>query len=963
MARMRVRARAVDMLGRQQIAGIPTAIHELFKNAHDAYAKRVEVDYFRIDHALMLRDDGYGMTREEFEQRWLTLGTESKVGANIAPLPIFLGPNRKRRPILGEKGIGRLAMATIGPQVLVLTRAIRENGLHDLVVSFIHWGLFEAPGIDLEQIEIPVETFPGGNLPDIGFIKRLTKRIADNVRSLSNQLGRDTTDQLLVQLNDFDIDPSAIDHQLSGPSLAGNGHGTHFFILPVDPVLEDDIDKIPEDIATPLMQMLIGFSNTMVPDRDPPVITARFRDFRRDGTSEELIGESEFFTPEEFESADHHIMGRFDEYGQFTGTVGIYHREAQKYSVAWQEAKGEKTDCGPFAIKFAYVQGDVKESRLPPESFAEIYEKLKRIGGLYIYRDGIRILPYGNSDFDWLNIERRRTKSAGDWFFSYRLIFGAVDINHRENPSLTEKAGREGLRTNKAYRQFKSILENFFMQIAKEYFREGAVRSDEYWAIKEQLKQDAELLKKREKRTRERKKKFGNELDRFFSDIEQLKPGWHADAILEETQKRAIAISSLHDAEEAAKEILKLESHIRYRTSSLRDNYTISKVRGIGFTKKMLSDWDAYLQNRAKLEDEIFSPLETRTNEIIDRLARHSNVALDRRKRLTATLQDVSGTKKRQVSALAKETREEANKLTRNVIEQSQQRLKRLEAAITEIMTEFARTDTAILDEQDVGELQKKLLGKLSGVATTEAETLESILHQIQRLSEAIRNEESIEDETAALESALAGKSEELEMYSDLAQVGTAVGIVHHELGSVIKGVRKNFGELRPWAEANKELFGIYSDLKNSFQHLDSYLKLFTPLSRRMTRQKVPLSGDYIHKYLVDIFDDRLRRHNITLKVTDRFRAKKVEGFPSTFLPCFVNIVDNAIYWIGTRKEGERIVQLDADHRGFIVTNTGPGISIRDAERIFEFGVTGKPGGREWACMFQERPFVRSSSI
>ena len=40
MARLNVRARAVDFLGRQQVAGIPTAISELFKNAHDAYADR-----------------------------------------------------------------------------------------------------------------------------------------------------------------------------------------------------------------------------------------------------------------------------------------------------------------------------------------------------------------------------------------------------------------------------------------------------------------------------------------------------------------------------------------------------------------------------------------------------------------------------------------------------------------------------------------------------------------------------------------------------------------------------------------------------------------------------------------------------------------------------------------------------------------------------------------------------------
>ena len=121
MAKIRVRARAVDMLGRQQIAGIPTAIHELFKNAHDAYANHVEVDYFRTDGTFVLRDDGYGMTREEFEDRWLTLGTESKVSANKEELPPYLDKNTHRRAILGEKGIGRLAIATIGRQVLILS--------------------------------------------------------------------------------------------------------------------------------------------------------------------------------------------------------------------------------------------------------------------------------------------------------------------------------------------------------------------------------------------------------------------------------------------------------------------------------------------------------------------------------------------------------------------------------------------------------------------------------------------------------------------------------------------------------------------------------------------------------------------------------------------------------------------------------------------------------------------------
>lgn len=146
MTQLKVRARAVDMLGRQQIAGIPTAIHELFKNAHDAYAERVEVDFFRRNRVLVLRDDGYGMTREDVENRWLTLGTESRVYANAANEEKqnneeWRGPkNPLKRVIMGEKGIGRLAIAVIAPITILMTRAARPEGLQNLVVAVVHWG-------------------------------------------------------------------------------------------------------------------------------------------------------------------------------------------------------------------------------------------------------------------------------------------------------------------------------------------------------------------------------------------------------------------------------------------------------------------------------------------------------------------------------------------------------------------------------------------------------------------------------------------------------------------------------------------------------------------------------------------------------------------------------------------------------------------------------------------------------
>src|SRR5271168_581831 len=101
MVTFKARARTVDMLGRQQIAGIPTAISELFKNAHDAYARNVEVDYLRAERLFVLRDDGLGMTAEDFEGRWLSLGTESKIGSAALMLPPR-DPDQPIRPTLGE---------------------------------------------------------------------------------------------------------------------------------------------------------------------------------------------------------------------------------------------------------------------------------------------------------------------------------------------------------------------------------------------------------------------------------------------------------------------------------------------------------------------------------------------------------------------------------------------------------------------------------------------------------------------------------------------------------------------------------------------------------------------------------------------------------------------------------------------------------------------------------------------
>ena len=69
---------------------------------------------------------------------------------------------------------------------------------------------------------------------------------------------------------------------------------------------------------------------------------------------------------------------------------------------------------------------------------------MDRIGGLYIYKNGIRVLPYGNNDYDFLDMERRRTYGASYYYFSYRRIFGVVQIDGERTELLRKRRVARG---------------------------------------------------------------------------------------------------------------------------------------------------------------------------------------------------------------------------------------------------------------------------------------------------------------------------------------------------------------------------------------------------------------------------------------------------------------------------------------------------------------------------------------
>lgn len=942
MATFRTRARALDMLGRQQIAGLPTAISELFKNAHDAYADHAEIDYYRSDGLFVLRDDGLGMTEEEFLQRWLTLGTESKMRSHgVVPPP--QAPDKPPRPMLGEKGVGRLAIAIIGSQVLVLSRAVRDGKAHDLVAAFIHWGIFALPGLDLEDIEIPVRSFPDGRLPSRQDLQELVAVFRRNLERLRGRIAEDDVQPIMDDLDRFDFDPQEVDTYVPSLSLSGRGHGTHFIIKPASEMLWQDIDTSNSEGATNLVRMLGGFTNTMTPDHEEPVIKVAFRDHKTDdGPGENLIDPEQFFTPKEFQNADHRICGEFDAYGQFRGTVEIYGKAFPDHVISWKDGRGLPTRCGPFKIAFAAVSGTVRDSLLPLEDWGDLYAKMNAYGGLYIYRDGIRILPYGNADYDWLEIEKNRSKKADYYFFSFRRMFGVVTISRAHNANLQEKAGREGFRENEAYRQFRSILKNCFVQLAADFFRKDATNPF-FQETKAEFLRRAFLREQHEKKAKARRDALTKSLEKFFADYDAGAHYKTAEKILADVRQELEALSHAPDAYTASEGFLRTEEQGRNRLTELENSCRISRPRGLALPKKQQKDWDDYLNAFADLQQKVFEPSGRALDELVGELARNARLVLDRRLRLERAMESLARETRKITSQEKSSTASSAESVQQKVIAETKASGMRITAVLKEVAADLARLDITHMADSEVVAARTRLEQRLLDTRQQECDLLQSIRGQLEAID--VSGGGGLLDQMEAVEERALALEEQAGMDLQLTQLGMAIEVINHEFNASIRAVRDNLRRLKSWADVNPSLEDLYRNIRTSFDHLDGYLGLFTPLHRRLYRKAIIFKGADIHTFLSDLFRERFNRHGVQLTGTPAFMQTRIEGYPSSFYPVFVNLVDNAVFWL--KDQPVRTITLDALPDGeLIVRDTGPGIPLRDRESVFELGFSRKPGGR-----------------
>ena len=100
----------LNLLGRGLYRSFATVIAEAISNSWDAEARQVLVTVKK--DKLIIEDNGKGMNRGDFQDKFLKVGYSRRQDPN----------NKSKRIIIGRKGIGKLAMLSISKKVTILSR-------------------------------------------------------------------------------------------------------------------------------------------------------------------------------------------------------------------------------------------------------------------------------------------------------------------------------------------------------------------------------------------------------------------------------------------------------------------------------------------------------------------------------------------------------------------------------------------------------------------------------------------------------------------------------------------------------------------------------------------------------------------------------------------------------------------------------------------------------------------------
>lgn len=363
-------------------------------------------------NTIIVSDRGSGMDADALENVFLEIGTPSRVLTSTS--------DTLQRTILGNKGIGRLAMMRLGAFATVTSWKTRDDA-HRIAFD---WCQFDTTDVSLDEIELdidaaePLHQGASGTVIEIAGLhsswtrKRVEEQfVGTYLRRLQNPF-EDMTDQALfpidVRVNGGDRIP------IEGMKAILSEHAQADMELIFDPNVEAGAYPV---VTTTLTDHQRGID---------PQIVQRTRDevtHKTEATPQDLV-----------------------DIGPFTARIRWFNRDTLRTQTS--------------------LHGTTKEAKAELDLWS---------GGVAIYRDGFRVGFSGQSSGeDWLAIDSSALKRGG---FAVNRIqtVGALEISRVGNPNLIDRSNREGLIDSRLTQAVRTILYDFAIEELRRHItHEGA---------------------------------------------------------------------------------------------------------------------------------------------------------------------------------------------------------------------------------------------------------------------------------------------------------------------------------------------------------------------------------------------------------------------------------------------------------------------------------------------------------
>lgn len=459
-------ARLITMLGDQLIKNELIALVELIKNSYDADASWVKVSFidFASDYSLtatskiIIEDDGCGMNADILKKHWLNPATPDKLRRKAVN-----AKTEKGRILQGEKGIGRFAIFKLGKTIKITTRRQRQDDEghfidegddveNTLVYDFSKYddNFLKENGQDkdlfLENLQVEFSQTPPTTIVSKDIILGTTKRKRKpygTIIEISNLKTRWT-----------DLRVARVQKEVGKlqPIFSQDTYGDFGVWIYKDNQLHESQERYKEQLQNCLENKSV-FKVT----HGRYSSTDNIISFKINGQDVRLG----------FKDSDISGLKQFEKFN------------TPEY----------KTECGSFRFEFYIFDFNV-DSENPSKYFLDSDDKkIIREHRIYLYRDGLRVMPYGDPEDDWLRIDIARGTIRADEFLSNDQVVGCVYISQEENPKLIDKTNREGLiEDGRALDDFITVLQLILKYLRKKPFAQ--------YLIDKQRKKEIDKIKR-----------------------------------------------------------------------------------------------------------------------------------------------------------------------------------------------------------------------------------------------------------------------------------------------------------------------------------------------------------------------------------------------------------------------------------------------------------------------------------